>query len=215
MNLKPESNTVEWSAFVSPLGPLMCVYALRCSLISPSLVVLGAAAGLVQHRVQFVKQTGRHHAFPAGNRFPALTASLRGNGQRLLVSGCGGKLQGLANIHGGSFARALGLHGWVAAFQAAGHGAGIVVCSCIFGGPRTDVTERSPPVCLLWSETAVGGTWIRPAVTRWSGSFIFRLLLMSSPVCWTRGSAAWFCSFQCSLRPLWRISYQQQLRGGS
>lgn len=125
-----------------------------------SVIALGTAASLAQHRVKFAQQIRRHYTLPAQNRPLAdgLTAALRRKGQRhgLHVSGRqrGSKALRLANVHGASSVWDFWGLEHVDLLRAVGRGARLVVESGVLGGPRVDIIERYSPVCRLWANTA-------------------------------------------------------------
>lgn len=118
-----------------------------------SLVALGTAARLAQHRVQFIQQIGWHDDLSAQAGSPAdcLQAMLWRNWQRLRVSGWrrGREELRLANIHRGSSEWDLwGLED-VSGLQALGCGVHLMLEGGVLGGPRVAVIDRNPPVCQL------------------------------------------------------------------
>lgn len=123
----------------------------------PSVVALGTATGLAQHRVEFIQQIRRHNTLHAQSGSPVdrLTAALRRNGQRhgLHVSGRrrGSEALMLANIHGGPPVWDLRGLEHVDVLQAVGRGVRLVVESSVLGGPRLAVIKRNPSVCKLWA----------------------------------------------------------------
>lgn len=114
--------------------------------LSLSVVALGAATGLAQHRVKFVQQIRRHNTLPAEDGSPAdgLTAALRSGGRSrgLQVSGRGRGREAsrLADVHGGSPVRDLRGLEQVAVLRVV--------------GSRVAVVERNPLVCQLGANMA-------------------------------------------------------------
>lgn len=112
-----------------------------------SLIALGTAASLAQHRVQFIQQIRRHNGFSTQGRSLAdgLQAMLRRNWQRhrLHVSGWrrGREELRLANIQRGSSEWDFWGLEHVSVLQAFGCGVQLMLESGVLGGPRVAVIK--------------------------------------------------------------------------